>query len=176
MGRPAIPLGAMIQLQRRSENSVAANYSSQIFEQVRDRIMSGAISEGSELPSARDVAIALGVNRATVQKAFHGLAQAGYLRRGTGTATVVMRPRREPLNGDVDESPSDHAQIVGTDERSLATAFNRLRSCFASLERVGLAKSAAKRLCAGAMNEAYGVPALTSAIVRRSTSSKRRRS
>jgi GntR family transcriptional regulator / MocR family aminotransferase len=73
----------------------------QVAEAIRQRIDSGALGEGARLPSSRDLAVQLGVSRATVELAYGNLAADGYLARRPAAGTTVLRahpgmPRGQP--------------------------------------------------------------------------------
>ncbi len=65
----------------------------QIEDGVRRMVVSGTLAPGALVPSVRDLARELGVNPATVSKAYQQLTTAGVLevRRGEGTF-VAPRP------------------------------------------------------------------------------------
>ncbi|SFP55884.1 FadR/GntR family transcriptional regulator [Tranquillimonas alkanivorans] len=65
-----------------------------IAEEVRDRIMAGALSPGDRLPSEARMAISHGVSRATVREALKQLAAQGILdiRRGSRGGPFVRAP------------------------------------------------------------------------------------
>jgi GntR family transcriptional regulator / MocR family aminotransferase len=74
----------------------------QIYQFVRDKVLSGTYSAGIRLPSTRDLAVALCVSRTTVLLAYEWLMSEGYIetRKGTGTFVcpvvndaVRVRPR-----------------------------------------------------------------------------------
>ncbi|MGN7192491.1 GntR family transcriptional regulator [Curtobacterium sp. MCBA15_004] len=67
-----------------------ASLAEQIAAQVRTAIARGELREGEKLPSARDLAAAVDVNRHTVLRAYARLQEDGLieLRRGRG-ATVL---------------------------------------------------------------------------------------
>jgi GntR family transcriptional regulator len=61
-----------------------------IYQQIRDRIVE-AIARGRPLPSTRQLAVDLGVNFHTVNKAYDLLRQEGLLRLGRKSGAVVRR-------------------------------------------------------------------------------------
>jgi GntR family transcriptional regulator len=72
---------------------------SQIEDQVRSCIVWGALAPGEQLPTAREVAVELGINPAAVERAYDELEQEGYLSNEDGSGTFVcFRPPR-PLPG-----------------------------------------------------------------------------
>ena len=69
-----------------------------IYQQIRDRIVEaiadGRLPAGSALPSTRQLAVDLGVNFHTVNKAYDLLRQEGLLRLGRKSGAVVCRDAR----------------------------------------------------------------------------------
>lgn len=108
---------------------------------VRRLVASGALREGSTLPSVRDLAQELGVNPMTVAKAYQRLADAGIVdsRRGEGTF-VMARPasrgrgeRSRELRGEADRLAGAAAMAGASEEQ----AVEELRRAFARLRREG---------------------------------------
>src|SRR4051812_812846 len=66
----------------------------QVYEGLRDAILSGRLARGARLPSSRALAADLGVARNTVLQAFDQLRSEGYLhgRRGGGTRAREVIP------------------------------------------------------------------------------------
>ena len=62
----------------------------QILQQLRDRILSGALSEGTLLPPERALAAELGVNRSTVLSAYRELKKDGLVESRVGRGTTVL--------------------------------------------------------------------------------------
>jgi DNA-binding transcriptional regulator YhcF (GntR family) len=66
-----------------------------IYQQIRDRIVeaiaAGEAAAGSGLPSTRQLAVDLGINFHTVNKAYDQLRQEGLLRIGRKAGAVVAR-------------------------------------------------------------------------------------
>src|SRR5437879_9506365 len=65
----------MIRIDRRLRESLQM----QLYQQIRLRIISGALSAGARLPSTRDLTGQLGVSRNTIVYAFDRLVAEGYL-------------------------------------------------------------------------------------------------
>jgi DNA-binding transcriptional regulator YhcF (GntR family) len=69
-----------------------------IYQQIRDRIVeaiaSGEQPAGSPLPSTRQLAVDLGINFHTVNKAYDVLRQEGLVRLSRSSGTVVARDAR----------------------------------------------------------------------------------
>jgi GntR family transcriptional regulator len=66
-----------------------------IYQQIRDRIVEaiaeGRLAEGSPLPSTRQLAVDLGINFHTVNKAYDLLRQQGLVRLNRKSGAVVRR-------------------------------------------------------------------------------------
>jgi DNA-binding transcriptional regulator YhcF (GntR family) len=80
-----------------------------IYQQIRDRIVegiaTGEAAVGSGLPSTRQLAVDLGINFHTVNKAYDQLRQEGLLRIGRKAGAVIERdassgPPRPGWEGD----------------------------------------------------------------------------
>jgi DNA-binding transcriptional MocR family regulator len=67
----------------------------QILQQIRDRILSGALPEGTLLPPERSLASELGVNRSTILNAYRELKKDGLVEARVGRGTTVL-PRPVP--------------------------------------------------------------------------------
>lgn len=70
----------------------------QVYDQVRKAIHAGALKPGGRLPSSRDLAVRLGVARASVVAAYDQLLAEGYAEGRTGSGTYVS----EDLSGVLD--------------------------------------------------------------------------
>ena len=132
---PALPAGIQdIQL----SEAQPGPYYVQLQRQLQALIANGALSEGSHLPSERDLADALKVSRTTVKRAYDALREADVIASGQGRGgTVVKRtPRVSPvmshLKGFTEEmqelgmEPS--TRLLGLEvvhERTIASIFGR---------------------------------------------------
>jgi GntR family transcriptional regulator len=65
----------------------------QLAEQIRLLIHRGALAQGDSMPTARELAVALGVNANTITRVYRDLQQQGLLRLERGVGTFVTRPR-----------------------------------------------------------------------------------
>ena len=72
----------------------------QIEQVVEARIRSGQYAEGAQLPTVRELAEQMGVNKNTVVRAYQALERKGYLELTRGRGAFVRQ--REPLSGAVD--------------------------------------------------------------------------
>lgn len=76
-----------------------ATLQQQLYEQVREIILSGRLPPGARLPSSRALAGELGCSRNTVVTAFDQLLSEGYLEGQAGSGTFVCRVLPEDLLG-----------------------------------------------------------------------------
>jgi len=70
--------------------------------QIRDAVLSGAIAAGDELPSERELALELGINRTTVREVLTRLELLGLIDRQHGKRCRVLDYRR---NGSLELIP-----------------------------------------------------------------------
>ena len=80
----------------------------QIFDQLAERIGSGAFPDGFRLPPTRALAATLGTHRNTVVRAYAELEAAGFLSSTVGRGSFVRAPARPPA-----EPP-----VVASEERA----------------------------------------------------------
>lgn len=64
----------------------------QLYAQLRERILAGALAQGEKIPPTRELAGQLGVNRATVAAAYELLEQEGLIRGHVGRGSFVAAP------------------------------------------------------------------------------------
>ncbi|NMO17114.1 PLP-dependent aminotransferase family protein [Pyxidicoccus fallax] len=69
----------------------------QLYERLRESILSGALAPRSRLPSTRTLSRELGVSRGTVEGAFAQLDAEGFLERRVGSGSVVALPEHARL-------------------------------------------------------------------------------
>ena len=105
----------------------------QLKRHIQFLIFTGELSEGDRLPSHRDLAVSVGVNRNTVSQVYAELEQEGWLRGKHGSGTFVHASSHIP---DQDLIPLHHilneaverAAAAGFTERDLLlTLQGRLR-------------------------------------------------
>ncbi len=72
------------------EEGSPASFAEQIAAQLRMAVARGELVRGERLPSARELAVSLGVNMHTVLRAYDTLREAGVidLRRGRGAVVI----------------------------------------------------------------------------------------
>src|SRR6476646_2971908 len=87
-----IPLAGIVI--RRGESDAL---SAQLYEQIRQLILSGTLRPGAVLPATRNFAVDLRVSRNTVLSAYDQLTSEGYLESKTGSGTRVARCLPEQL-------------------------------------------------------------------------------
>jgi len=102
---------------------------SQIEENLRRLVASGALAPGTAIPSVRDLARDLNVNPATVAKAYQRLTEAGILavRRGEGTYVAdappaMSRAERSRILKEAATRYASLAATLGVDEKEAADA------------------------------------------------------
>lgn len=88
--------------------------SSAIAAQILELADSGAISPGSALPPERDLAVRLGVSRATIREAIHELTLKGVVRRRQGSGTVLLdvSSAAASLLRDMSETERDATEVI----------------------------------------------------------------
>ncbi|MBD2344812.1 MocR-like pyridoxine biosynthesis transcription factor PdxR [Anabaena subtropica] len=69
----------------------------QVYEELRQAILSGRLASGQKLPSTRSLAQLLGVSRATVTQSYELLLSEGYLETIMGSGTFVCRQLPDEL-------------------------------------------------------------------------------
>lgn len=63
----------------------------QIYVQLKEKIISGQISEGSKLPSTRTLSSTLNVSRNTVESAYLQLSSEGYVESKAGSGFIILK-------------------------------------------------------------------------------------
>ena len=76
--------------------------SEQLTAAIEARIATSALAAGDRLPTMRDLAAALGVNRGTIQAAYRELSKRGLAVGRVGSGTVVVSRRRQELESGFD--------------------------------------------------------------------------
>ncbi len=137
----------------------------QLAAAIEARIATGALGPGDRLPTTRDIADALSINRGTVQSAYRRLAQSGLVEGRVGSGTIVvgkassavfdataLLSRRaaaiasEPARPDSDHAVADFSRLT-PDERffpleefttTLAAAWSRRRDLWQYAPPLGL--------------------------------------
>ena len=86
--RVAIGRGAPLRLSKGDAEAGTPLYR-QVYLQLRERIVSGALPAGARLPSSRALVRDLGVSRNTIEGALGRLVEEGWIVRRVGSGTVV---------------------------------------------------------------------------------------
>jgi GntR family transcriptional regulator/MocR family aminotransferase len=73
------------------DNTSAIPLYFQIYEQIKEQIISGQLVEGSKLPSTRSLSIDLKVSRNTVESAYQQLCSEGYVESKASSGFVVLK-------------------------------------------------------------------------------------
>jgi GntR family transcriptional regulator / MocR family aminotransferase len=106
----------------------------QLYEQIRNAVISGRLAAGTKVPATRSLAGGLGVSRITVLQAYDQLIAEGFLesRRGSGTQVASLfdreAERREAIAASVYGKRVEHAarptiQELADAEPAVALAF-----------------------------------------------------
>ena len=104
-----------------------------VYSDIKKRILSGALQEGTCLPQIGELAADFGVSTITVTNALNALRDEGYLNRIKGKGSFVRLPD-ESLRGGPDGSPDGEAAGVRPGEaggkRMLGLILEHISSCF----------------------------------------------
>lgn len=106
----------------------------QIEDSLRRMVAAGTLLPGAAVPSVRDLARDLGVNPATVSKAYQGLTDAGVLEvhRGAGTFVSGAPPAR--LRGErtreLKEAASRYVAVAATIGAEVDEAVEHVRGAW----------------------------------------------
>lgn len=93
-----------------------------VYDQVREAIVAGALPPGGRLPSSRDLAVRLGVARASVTSAYDLLLAEGYAVGRPGSGTYVS----DDLSGLAELNPTPTAKAAPPKAPARARAFEAL--------------------------------------------------
>jgi GntR family transcriptional regulator len=100
----------------------------QLQQQVRQRILSGQLPDGAQLPSVRDLSAELGLNPLTIAKVYQNLEREGFVetRRGVGTYVAHTPPalrleaRRQQLGPALEQLIAE-ARHLGLGEKEIVS-------------------------------------------------------
>ncbi|MEO8895598.1 MAG: PLP-dependent aminotransferase family protein, partial [Rhizomicrobium sp.] len=84
----------------------------QLYDRVRTAIVEGRLAPGERLPSARSLAVQLGVARGTIDAAYARLAGEGYLRARGQAGTIVSPALRGVPSGPVPAAPVPQTSVA----------------------------------------------------------------
>lgn len=132
----------------------------QLHSQLRDWIDGGRLPHGERLPSTRELAGLLGLNRTTVSACYSLLESDGLIRGHVGRGSFVIGEPKGSANGldwdmllqDLERVPMGPSQMQGPSEGSISFATARPREELFPLEEV---RTTCREVLAGA--EAAGI-------------------
>ena len=113
----------MFQLDMKSSKSVYE----QVIDKIKELVMTGVLTEGSKLPSVRELSRQLTINPNTVQKAFKELERDGYIYTVSGKGTFISG-----------------REFVIVDEARVDETLDKLRDDFRALTYLGLSTEQAE--------------------------------
>lgn len=90
----------------------------QLYQQLREQIIDGALPPGTRLPSSRRLAHDRGIARITVSQAYSQLAAEGYVETRPGSGTYVTTDLRQPSPAVAAGEPG--SELTGWGRRALA--------------------------------------------------------
>src|SRR5262245_19734598 len=82
---PGLKLALAIKLYQHSTTSLH----NQLYDELRQAILTGRLKPGERVPSTRTLSQSLGVSRTTVTQSYEQLLSEGYLRASSGSGTFV---------------------------------------------------------------------------------------
>ncbi len=100
-----------------------------IYSDIKNRILSGALKEGTCLPQIGELAADFGVSTITVTNALNALRDEGYLNRIKGKGSFVRLPDDSFKSGPDEEAESGKPGETGG-ERMLGLVLEHISSCF----------------------------------------------
>ncbi len=83
----------------------------QLYDEVRDAILTGRLAAGSRLPASRELATVTQLSRNTVLAAFDQLTAEGYIEGRPGSGTYVARTIPEGIHPEAPRPPSQSAGL-----------------------------------------------------------------
>lgn len=101
----------------------------QLVQQVRQAVRLGWLREGDQLPTAKEVVEALGINQNTVHKAYRELERDGVVMSRPGLGTFVLaslsarQPAQDPAIRSQLQSWVAAARAAGLDEEDMRAVF-----------------------------------------------------
>ena len=125
----------------------------QIYEQVRERILSGELSAGYRLPATRELAAELGISRNVVTEVYEQLVAEGYIEGKTGSGTYVSPGLYFPLPTTKRQEQPSISELRNTEEHIID-----FRSGVPALERFPRSawQAAARRVWTDVPDDAFG--------------------
>lgn len=91
----------------------------QIREQMKEQILNGKISEGTVLPSIRQLAKELGISVITTTRAYRELEAEGYIVSVQGKGSIVLKRDNQLLTEQVQRQIEEHLDAAITAARQI---------------------------------------------------------
>jgi len=115
----------LIKIELKSEKPIYM----QIYDQIVEAIASGKLDSSTVLPSARKLAVDLGINFHTVNKAYNLLRERGFLIMNRKKKFVVQKSRDEKFIEnwkELEEKLIDEAMAKGMSENEILAIFQNV--------------------------------------------------
>ena len=117
----------------------------QIIDQVSGGIAAGALREGDQLPTVRQLAVDLAINPNTVIRAYRELEIRGVLETQQGTGTFISRQNGQPDDGErlrrLEQLAGECAARAGAEGFTVAQLIGRLEKLHKDSEKTGKYRS-----------------------------------
>lgn len=94
----------------------------QLAASIAARIETGLLARNGRLPTTRELAVALAINRGTVQAAYRILAEQGMVQTRVGSGTVVLRAGEKSADFDFSRLLAKRASSLMPDRAAAASA------------------------------------------------------
>ena len=99
----------------------------QISSQIKEIVMSGKLKPGDPIPSMRALARSLHISVITVQKAYDGLQQAGFIETAVGRGTFLAPVKRDFYQEEQQRQAESHLQAAAEIGRSCGIPVEKLQ-------------------------------------------------
>lgn len=91
----------------------------QIREQLKEQILNGKITEGTVLPSIRQLAKELGISVITTTRAYRELEAEGYIASVQGKGSIVLKRDNQLLTEQIRRQIEEHLDAAITASRQI---------------------------------------------------------
>ena len=98
----------------------------QISSQIKEMVMTGKLKPGDPIPSMRALARSLHISVITVQKAYDGLQQAGFIETAVGRGTFIAPVNRDFYQEEQQRQAEEHLQAAADIGRSCGIPVEKL--------------------------------------------------
>ena len=98
----------------------------QITSQIKEMVMTGKLKPGDPIPSMRALARSLHISVITVQKAYDGLQQAGFIETAVGRGTFIAPVNRDFYQEEQQRQAEEHLQAAADIGRSCVIPVEKL--------------------------------------------------